>query len=73
VNCSKLIYYDPYFAGQIYSNQKQHNTAFEANQHSRPTILKSHTYKVNFLCVDLTNFWQLHLSSVMAIEKERLL
>jgi hypothetical protein len=26
----ELLYYDPYFAGEIYSNQKQHNTAFEA-------------------------------------------
>jgi hypothetical protein len=30
MNCSRLLYYDPYFAGEIYSNQKQHNTAFEA-------------------------------------------
>jgi hypothetical protein len=30
MNCSKLIYYDPYFAGEIYSTQKQHNTYVEA-------------------------------------------
>ncbi|MFL6320255.1 MAG: hypothetical protein ACJ72Q_07260 [Nitrososphaeraceae archaeon] len=29
MNYSKLIYYDPYFAGKMYSNQKTHNTAFE--------------------------------------------
>jgi hypothetical protein len=30
MNCSKLIYYDPYFAGEIYSDQKQRNTSVEA-------------------------------------------
>lgn len=34
IDCTKLLYYDPYFAGEIYShqtNQKEHNdTAVEA-------------------------------------------
>jgi hypothetical protein len=30
MNCTKLVYYDPYFAGEIYSNQKQHNMSVEA-------------------------------------------
>ena len=30
IDCTKLLYYDPSFAGEIYSNQKEHNnTAFE--------------------------------------------
>ena len=30
MNCSKLVYYDPYFAGEIYSGQKEQNRSFEA-------------------------------------------
>jgi 16S rRNA G966 N2-methylase RsmD len=30
MNCTKLVYYDPYFAAEIYSNQKKHNTSLEA-------------------------------------------
>lgn len=30
MNCSKMVYYDPYFVGEIYSSQKQYNSSMEA-------------------------------------------
>jgi len=41
IDCTKLLYHDPYFAGEIYSNQKEHNnTAFEPEQYNRPVEIR---------------------------------